>query len=66
MTPAFVRRAWLRWEFWRARQALYRACPERLAIDDQERAARALHKPVREHQKQRQAIMHDLLRKAVR
>ena len=65
IVPPAVRRAFASWQSWRVQQRLYRAFPELRDIDAQERAARASHKPVRPIQRQRQALMTDMLRRSV-
>lgn len=64
IVPPYIARALASWTAWRARERRYRACPQLRDLDKAEEAARAAKKAVRPYQQQRQALMHDLLRRA--
>ena len=62
--PPYITRALAAWQAWRKKCRLYRSAPQLRLLDAQEREARTRHKAVRPIQQQRQAVMHDLLRRA--
>lgn len=56
-------RRWLRpWQHWRERRTLYAACPALQQIEFAIRDARQRHKPIRPLERQRTAIMNQMLR----
>ncbi len=64
IVPPYIARALASWQAWRTKCRLYRSVPQMRLLDAQEREARARHKAVRPIQQQRQALMHDILRRA--
>jgi hypothetical protein len=66
IVPPYITRVIDRWNAWRVQQRLYRAFPELRDLDQQERAARAAHRPVRQFQRQRQGIISAQLQREVR
>jgi len=65
MSQSFIRQVIASWNAWRTQQRRYRVCPELRALDQAEEAARAAKKAVRPIQRQRQALMADMLRRGV-
>lgn len=66
MTPSLIRHVLDSWAAWRIKARLYRSAPILRLLDAEERQARAGHRSVRPIQRQRQAVMADLLRKGAR
>lgn len=64
MSQSFIRQVLSSWTAWRSQQRRYRACPQLREIDAMERQARAKHRAVRPIQRQRQALMADMLRRS--
>lgn len=64
MSQSFLRQVIASWNAWRIQQRRYRVCPELRALDQAEEAARIAKKAVRPFQRQRQAVIADLLRRS--
>jgi len=62
---SLIRRLLFDWDLWRAKRKLFRACPELVAIEAEERAARKGHRRIRELSAERSRIVHQQLAREV-